>query len=575
MVHPSGSSASAPALAPAAGPRGLVRWVCTSNPFYVLSALMVCLGLWVSFGSQARAAQTWALLSGMAGYTLLLAVTACLLVRFVGVWDDVRTVLLLVVLMFLATSVTFDEVLARDPARGIACYLGGLLFAVAVSEGLLRGMPLRLPALFRVPYYGLLALFFVYPVAVTPLLDRPHDEALSWALFGFSPAAGLVSLGLLPAIRRGRGYVRHNGSPWRWAWYPWTLFGVLGFGVMARSALLCWSMHHVERSEIEPYLFGFYFLVPFLLAVGVLLMEIGLVERRRGVVLAALAVPPILIALAAVGHRHEAVYEGFLAQFRARLGGTPLYLTVLASAGFYAYAALRRVPLATEALTAALAALAVVGPGTLDLDGLTPARPLPLLAVAALQLGIGLRRRDAWRCLLGAGCLAACAAIGFGGTGGGVGALRNPIAFHLVLLAVLVIGATFDDPFGRFLRFVGAVMALMAGLVELTGPTIWSGPLPAWLVEAYPLAMAALIAGYGARLGHRPAMVCGGMILGAWLLAAGSRVYGSLRHVVAGLDYIAIGMALFTMAVLTSLAKGKGSPWRAAPGKAEVPDLPG
>jgi hypothetical protein len=29
----------------------------------------------------------------MVGYTLLLAVTACFLVRFVGVWDDVRTVL--------------------------------------------------------------------------------------------------------------------------------------------------------------------------------------------------------------------------------------------------------------------------------------------------------------------------------------------------------------------------------------------------------------------------------------------------------------------------------------------------
>ena len=93
--------------------------------------------------------------------------------RFVGVWDDVRTVMLLVVLMFLATSVTFDEVLARDPARGVACYLGGLAFAVAVSEGMLRGARLALPPLFRVPYYLGLALFFLYPVALTPMLDRP------------------------------------------------------------------------------------------------------------------------------------------------------------------------------------------------------------------------------------------------------------------------------------------------------------------------------------------------------------------------------------------------------------------
>src|SRR5262249_32699554 len=86
-------SVSESGLRPAGGgARGLIGWVCTSNPFYVLSALLVCVGLWVSFGSQAFASQTWALLIGMAGYTLLLAVTACFLVRYVGVWDDVRTV---------------------------------------------------------------------------------------------------------------------------------------------------------------------------------------------------------------------------------------------------------------------------------------------------------------------------------------------------------------------------------------------------------------------------------------------------------------------------------------------------
>ena len=69
---------------------------------------------------------TWALMGGLAGYTLLLAAAALLLVRFAGVWDDVRTVLLLVVLMFLATSVTFDELLVLDPARGTLVNVGGL-----------------------------------------------------------------------------------------------------------------------------------------------------------------------------------------------------------------------------------------------------------------------------------------------------------------------------------------------------------------------------------------------------------------------------------------------------------------
>src|SRR5947209_9741215 len=99
------------------GAHWLLRRVCTKNPFYALSAGLFLVGLRLSFGEQARAIDTWSLMSGLAAYTLLLAGTACLLVRFGNVWDDVRTVLLLVVLMFLATSVTLDEVVVLDPSR--------------------------------------------------------------------------------------------------------------------------------------------------------------------------------------------------------------------------------------------------------------------------------------------------------------------------------------------------------------------------------------------------------------------------------------------------------------------------
>ena len=68
------------------------------------------------------------------GHARRMGLTAYLLVRFARVWDDLRTVLLLVVVLFLATSVTFDEVFALDPARGFIFYLVGLSFAIAVSE---------------------------------------------------------------------------------------------------------------------------------------------------------------------------------------------------------------------------------------------------------------------------------------------------------------------------------------------------------------------------------------------------------------------------------------------------------
>src|SRR5205814_9342595 len=116
---------------PSGGAQRALRWVCTNNPFYVVSAGLFLAGLWISFGDPRKLENTWALMAGLAGYTLLLAATACLLVRFMNLWDDARTVLLLVVLMFLATSVTFDEVLVVQmvdpqggvPIRGIACFV--------------------------------------------------------------------------------------------------------------------------------------------------------------------------------------------------------------------------------------------------------------------------------------------------------------------------------------------------------------------------------------------------------------------------------------------------------------------
>ena len=68
------------------------RWIATKNPFYAISAALVLLGLWVSFGSQADETETWMLMAGLASYTLLLAATAFGLVRYLKLWNDARTV---------------------------------------------------------------------------------------------------------------------------------------------------------------------------------------------------------------------------------------------------------------------------------------------------------------------------------------------------------------------------------------------------------------------------------------------------------------------------------------------------
>jgi hypothetical protein len=559
----------------------LIRWICTHNPFYIISAGLFFAGLRISFGDVAREEDTWGLMSGLAGYLLLLAATACLLVRFGNVWEDVRTVLLLVVLMFLATSVTFDELLVVDPARGRVCYLVGLGLAIAVSEALLRGMRLVLPALFRLPYYLILALFFLYPVAIRPLVECPATVEMMWGLYAFSAVAGVVFLSLLPAIRRGPGYVRNNGSPWRWPLYPWALFGLLAAAVPARAVLLCWSMLLPEGRQRAYLIFGPYFLVPFALAVAVLLLEIGIVSRSRGLVGCVVVGAATVLLLAQTSRPDDPLYTAFVREFTMWMGGGPFWTTLVGLAAFYAYAALRRVPLATEALTAALVLLAFVAPKSSDsLEPVTQV-PVALLAAACLQLVLGVARRSAGRCLAACCCLVAVVALTPLGPRDGF--LRAVAAFHTGLFCLLVLGAVFDTPLGRRLRGMAALLAALACVAVLIRGLHRPDALPEWLVWGYPLAMAGLLAGYGRWLRHLLSLWMAGFIGVCMLLAGGGRGYWWLRQFIIGLDFLAISLAFFVVAVLISLAKarflrrdlpdgwGGGLPWDGSPPRGPAP----
>ncbi|MCI0704983.1 MAG: hypothetical protein L0241_28315 [Planctomycetia bacterium] len=410
MSSPESAVPSVPVPPSGRAAHSLLRWVCTSNPFYIISAALFLFGLRVSFGSQARDIDSWALMSGLTGYTLLLASAGLLLVRFARVWNDVRTVLLLVVLMFLATSVTFDELLVLDPERGQWYCVGGFVFAVALTEGLLRGIRLRLPLLFRMPYHLTLALFFLYPLLLAPLTRDPHSELLMWGLWGFAPVAGLIFLTLLPAIHRGRDYSRDNGSPWPWPFYPWSVFVFLAVAVCGRAFLLCWSFHLLPGIN-EQLIFGPYFLVPFGFAVAVLLLELGLVEKTRVTQWIAVAMPLVLVALSTVGHRGEPIYAEFLRHFATRLGAMPMFVALVMAGAFYLYAWTRAVQFAAEGVALVLAALAFVGPDALTLDELSAPQPAFLIAAVLVQVWVALWRHDGWRLVFGA-----TVAIGWVGT---------------------------------------------------------------------------------------------------------------------------------------------------------------
>jgi hypothetical protein len=511
----------------------------------------------MSFGAGRGPSQAWALLLGLAGYTLLLATTACVLIRLGKMWDDLRSLLLLIVIMFLAIAMNCDDGMAADPSTGAPRYIGGLVFAVVVTESVLRTIRLRLPGWYRAAYYLILGLVFLYPLALAPLLGDPDRPALRWALFGFSPLAALTVTALVPAARRGAALVAKNGSPWRWPLYPWSLFLVMVIGLGVRACSLCVSFQYVPgRGTI----FGPYFLAPIGLAVSLVWLEIGVAARRRDVMVAACALPLFLAYATTFGDQKDVVYRHFLVMVTDTLG-SPFFLALCGSILFLGYAAARRVPLVRELLAVNLAALAVVGPRSVDLDHLVAAHPVPLLA-ASLVLGAeALARRSSARGALAAALLAAGMIRGVSELW--PGAPLETVAFHLGILAALAVGAIFDDALGRFMRRCGAIILLLAGVSAASGyPHVWAS-LPRQVSNWYPLLVAFVAYAFGYLTRERVYIASAAVSSSAWLASCGTQGYSQLRKLVAGLDQISWGMLFFAVAMAISLRKAGLWPRRA------------
>jgi hypothetical protein len=523
-----------------------LRWLTTNNPFYVLSAALFLAGLHLSCTQHADDLTAWGLMAGLAGYTLLLACTAFVLVRLGNVWDDVRTVVLLVVLMFLATSITFDEVLADNGARGIACYLVGGVFASVVSEGLIRGLRLAFPWPVRVPYYLFLALFFGYPLVLSPILHDPDTAA--WGLFGFSTVAGVVLLTLLPAVWRGANLCPPHPAPWRWPLYPWVLFGLLAAAIPVRAFLLCWTLHFLDRAEGEQTIFGSYFLVPFAFAGLFVGLEASLTARSGRGQRVALLAPLGVLLLPLLSPPGSGRYQQFLTVFTHTSGADPLAWTVGLLAVFYAYACARRVAGALDGLMAALLLAAILGPQPLT-QAFTGPTPMPLAVAALVQLIVGVRNRNSGRCMVGvSGLVAAGALLPFDGSAWE----RTVLAFHLLTGAALLVGGGLHDRLAHPLRTIGTAALVGAGGLVLGWP---DERLPLLVRLLYPLALVVIVGSYAWWLQHGFAARAAATLAGLWLVLVGSSAYRRLRAELPGLDYLAASLALFGLAFLVSAAK--------------------
>jgi hypothetical protein len=549
MATENASPASGGSPVLAAGARGLVRLLYTHNPFYLLSAWFVFTGLRISFDPRGEAYNTTALMLSLAGYMLLLAFTAWGLIRLGQVWQDVRSILLLILVMFVAVSVLIDDVLAASFQRGAVCYLIGLAFCSLLTEVLLRSLPIRLPALYRLPYDVLLSLLFLYPLALMPFASRPYGAAMQWGLYAFPLIAAAVLLLLIPATRQGPGYVNDNGTPWRWPLYPWTVFFFLVLGIGWRSYSLCISLHHVGGMGT---IFAPSFLMPLWLAICVLLLEMGLVTGNRRVQQTAMLLPLIGCGLLSLPIGGGFVHDRFLELFFRTLGATPFFYALLATLLFYGFAAWRRVPHAADWVTVGLAAWAMVNYNTADLRSLWDPWGAPLLGAALLQLGLALTDRSSPRALLAASAMCLAGAIDL--QAAPLMAYDGLVLAHLWLAAVLAIGLLFKDEFADFLQAAGAWLLMGATIVAVTSG-IGFRNLPEEVLFAYPLATFAVSVAYYWLTRHPLHAAAAVAAMSCWLVTSSVQFYYFLKPLLAGLDKLVWGLIFFLCAAIISLLK--------------------
>ena len=346
-----------------------------------------------------------------------------------------------------------------------------------------------------------------------------------WGLFGFSTVAGGVALTLLPAVWRGPAYLGDHGSPWPWPWYPWTLFGMLGLGVCLRAYYLCISFHFVGGTAT---IFQPYFLVPFLWAVSFLLLELGRVAGRKGVILAALLVPVGLVWLSATARPVVAEDLGFLQMFFRTFGCSPLFLAVCGAVLFYALAALRGIGYAWDILAAAVASLAFCATNTFNSDSMTYPRGLPILLAGILYLALGTWRRRSGGWLLGGWCVVLAAWASLGDTSFTV--WQGVIPLHLLLLHALLVGALFHDPLAKLVQVAGAWAIFALCLVATQASPASLGNPPAVLLLCYPFLAAAVAVGYGLAVKNRWYYAAAAGTACAWMAGTGWNSYCRARR---------------------------------------------
>jgi hypothetical protein len=531
------------------------RWLRLSNhnPLYLVSAWLVLHG--VSLAFQGDIGLRWIPLMTqlLCVYTLALALVGWLVVRVANVWEDARMILLVILLMFTALSTSYDDLCLKNPAAGALHLAIGFAFSCALTEWILFSLGMKLPLRYRAPFYLQLAVLFAFPAWLGKLSVDGHDPAMLLGVLTFPVAAAAALLTLWPAAAGSPQRDRDNGTPWRWPFYPWSIFVFVSIACGIRAWML--SLSFSPADGVAPAFLP-YFLCPILIAMFLLALEMGLRQNSKTTQWIALIAMLGTVWMSFPGKRLNNAQQLLLNLMETSLAGPPL-LVCVAVALIAIYAMRRRAAGSEFVAVVCLMLLAFLQPNTRSLTTLGSSSALALFLVGAWQIGYGLHTRSTLR--LGFGGAAIFIAIGR--------QLNQTWLFehnaywlvHFEIIWFLMLPLYCRDALANWLRATGPFWTMaVATAVVIGGPFLWIA-VPGWALAAVATAMALLSILYLATLRVRwyalAAAWTACLATVFWTIAALEMLHDKqLRH---GLTFYALGFLMLAVALFVSLWKAR------------------
>ncbi|MDM4018566.1 hypothetical protein [Roseiconus lacunae] len=441
-------------------PTTFARLLYNHNPFYLISCLLIiygCQSLAIGGGDVLEKSSTMA--GGLAIYSILMAIVCMGVVCFAKVWDDARSIFIVVIISLVATTTGFDELCIERPTLAIGFALASTGLVLLVTETVLTICRIRLSTWYRLSYYAFFAVLIGFPVILGDAVADRNDSLANWGSVLFSSVVGCCFLLLIPAVRQGAVAVADNGTPWQFPLYPLSAFVVMAVLAIVRSHAIWMSFgFYGTAGNFEPFL-----TLPIAAAAMILIAEAGLGLKHRLLQHVALVATPLLFFCGQTnsGRTHLPIANE-LAQY---VGGaaTASAMVILC---LYVYYAVRRIRGALYGIPLVCSIMTIFAPLPVTFVEFGVERWMLFTATGLIWSLMALASRLVeWMWLAHAAMIAV--AIVLAGESFGVAMNHWIVAAVYVLVLFLTIGAIFESDLATVLRHVAAAEMVISGAVIL------------------------------------------------------------------------------------------------------------